>query len=222
MACPACGRELGAEDRFCDACGALTTTDATNDSGEASEQRFDILTTRGGRITGFEVSDLGEEAVARRRWKELDGASHAATARSITERYLDAYNSRDWDAVLAIFAEDLVAVDHRPLGWGEVRDREAFVAIMRSGVTTAADTRLSAEFVGERADAVLFRMVMSGTSDDGASFELVRLIVFAAEGGTVVRGDSFDADADGEAAARACFTARFTGDPAKGPQDGDG
>jgi hypothetical protein len=48
--------------------------------------------------------------------------------------YEEAFRARDWPRVRSLFADDIVAIDHRPLGFGEIRGADAVLTYVRSFV----------------------------------------------------------------------------------------
>src|SRR5262249_47812980 len=93
-----------------------------------------------GRICREEAYDLGQLDIARARFAELaaprieldarpaDGEAAAFPHVAGTMRaFRDAFARRDWDALAAQMAPDLVVDDHRVLGWETVRGTPAYL-----------------------------------------------------------------------------------------------
>ena len=57
--------------------------------------------------------------------------------RQIMERYRDAYNERDWAAMVEVFAPDVRWIDRRLVSWGEGSGRDALIEILRAQIDLA-------------------------------------------------------------------------------------
>jgi hypothetical protein len=58
----------------------------------------------------------------------------------VTSRFVDAYNRRDWDAVRALFADDMVVEDRQPArGFADVRGGDEFVIRLKAGIDDIPD-----------------------------------------------------------------------------------
>jgi class 3 adenylate cyclase/ketosteroid isomerase-like protein len=166
-----------------------------------------------GRVRRGEVfaSDRLGDAIARlyERWAALLGegpgrARAAATACGVAARM----GAFDLDRYAASFAPDVEAVDHRTLGTWSARGADALMEHFRSflalveGATVRAD-----DVLGLRADALLGRMMNSGTDRaGGGAYErpFLLVMVFGPDGHTT-RMEWFDVGREAEALA--CFDA---------------
>jgi ketosteroid isomerase-like protein len=94
------------------------------------------------------------------------------------------FTARDWDALAARLAPDLVVYDHRPLGWDTLRSPQAYIEMLKVLVDLAPDARTRVDHlrVCERGD--LAATTLLGTRD-GGPFEDPRVVV--AEGDSVGR-----------------------------------
>ena len=59
------------------------------------------------------------------------------------EEFARRYNARDFDGVLALVAEDWVMVDHRAIGWEEIRGRDGCRAVLESGPAVVPDVQFA-------------------------------------------------------------------------------
>ncbi len=91
--------------------------------------------------------------------------------------------ARDWDAVAALLAPDVILIDRRLLGWQTLQGREAFVRMIRSLFELAPDAGIRVDHATESGRAQLLVVSSVGTRDGGA-FEIPRI--------AVVEGDAQD------------------------------
>jgi len=105
---------------------------------------------------------------------ELDAryaAGEAATHPPVSASYqslLSAYARRDWDAVGALFATDVVGEDHRLLGFAPARGRQANVRMLQALVELAPDVRLGFDHVCISDRAAFLVGGWRGTREGGA------------------------------------------------------
>jgi class 3 adenylate cyclase/ketosteroid isomerase-like protein len=125
---------------------------------------------RQGRIVAIVLFDLDDRDAA---YAELDAryavgesAAHPLAAAWLAG-YLRAFAARDWDAMAALFAADLVAHNHRLVGWGTLNGPAALLSTAKAQVELAPDTRERVDHVrlGER--GVLFEYAWYGTREGG-------------------------------------------------------
>jgi len=103
------------------------------------------------------------------------------------------------------FAEDVAWVDHRTLGFGSLRGRDALLRAFRSLFATSADLAVRVEDVlALGSGALLVRWTISGTDRaEGGAFERQFLLAWAFGGdGLVIRSEQFDAGREAEALGR--------------------
>ncbi|HEX8123285.1 MAG TPA: adenylate/guanylate cyclase domain-containing protein [Solirubrobacteraceae bacterium] len=60
----------------------------------------------------------------------------------VWDAYCAAFSAQDWDAVRALVHDDVVLVDHRSIGWQEIRGIEAYLDAQRSGAAVAQEPEL--------------------------------------------------------------------------------
>ena len=135
------------------------------------------------RVTSFDEADVATAlAFMNARYRELTG--HAATVEHDLFAGFDAINRGDWAAFEAMLPGDLVAIDHRPLGFAAA-DRHEFVdGWMRGFVAEVANVVIIPVKAYTRGSSVLFRIVSSGTTADGSHYEWDSVLVGTRDGGT--------------------------------------
>jgi len=135
------------------------------------------------RVTSFDEGDVAIAlAFMNARYRELTG--HAATVERDLFAGFDAINRGDWSAFEATLAPNLVAIDHRPLGFAPA-DRHEFVdGWMRGFVAQVANVVMIPVKAYTRGSSVLFRIVSSGTTADGSHYEWDSVLVGTRNDGT--------------------------------------
>ena len=117
---------------------------------------------------------------------------------------IDGWNARDAERLRAVFAEDLVAEDHRRTGTGRSEGREAYLQSVIALWELAPESRFEAGWgwlaIAPHAGAYTARR--SGTLPDGGEFESDFLVVATVEGGRSTRVEIFEIDAADAALAR--------------------
>jgi len=149
------------------------------------------------RAVSVVVFDAEQEEAAR---AELDArflAGEAAAHRHVAatmRAFLTAFARRDWDAVGALFAEDVAVHDQRRLGWEPLSGRAAYVASLRALVELSPDVRLRLDHARLSARGVLWVASWVGTRE-GGPFETPWIIVSEHEAAGIVRRfDQFDVE----------------------------
>jgi GNAT superfamily N-acetyltransferase/ketosteroid isomerase-like protein len=171
-----------------------------------------------GRRTAMVAFDADASDAARaeleRRFYAGEAAEHPNVAATM-QSFVAAFAARDWDALGALFAEDVAVHDHRRLGWEPLRGRRAYVAAMRSLVELSPDVRLRLDDVRLSARGVLWVARWAGTHE-GGPYDTPWISVSEHDAAGVVRRlDQYDLDQ--LEAARARFEALRTGSPASAP-----
>jgi ketosteroid isomerase-like protein len=152
-----------------------------------------------------------EELDRRHAQGELARHPHAADA---MRRFRAAFAKRDWDALGAIFADELVVHDHRRLGWDTLRGRKAYLDALRSLIDLSPDVQLRLEHARTSEHGMLWVASWTGTRE-GGPFEAPWVTVAGHDGdGRVARFDQYDLAQLPEA--QACFEA-LGGDPLRIP-----
>lgn len=110
-----------------------------------------------GRIAAyvrFDDDDL-EAAYAEldARFERGEGAAHPLAAKWLAD-YLRNFATRDWDAMRALFAPDLVGHNHRLVGWGTLQGPAALVSTLGAQIALAPDTQERVDHVQYAPDFV--------------------------------------------------------------------
>jgi class 3 adenylate cyclase/predicted ester cyclase len=112
--------------------------------------------------------------------------------------------TRDVDALLDLYAEDIVLVDHRAIGWEEYRGHEISREVLQSTFSISPDVRFEIDEVlacDERVIAV--RVGFRGRASDGSGdFALLVGLVAVVEDGRRVSVDHYDYNDDAAILAR--------------------
>ncbi len=157
----------------------------------------------GARIAGiaFAPEDL-DAAYAELDARYAAGEAAAERRAAVTRAFSRAFAERDWDALAALLAPDLVVRDHRLLGWEPLHGPDAYVEALRSLVDLAPDVRLRIDHVSIAAPRFLYVTTWVGTRDGGA-FETPSVIVAEVDSEGRIRGfDQYDIDRLDEIRAR--------------------
>jgi class 3 adenylate cyclase/ketosteroid isomerase-like protein len=166
------------------------------------------------RLMVFEpdaLDDAFEELHARYAAAEARAYPRVAAA---MQAFRHAFAERDWEALGALFAEDVLVHDHRALGWDTLRGRAAYVQAMRALVELSPDVRMRLDHVRISARRLLWVASWAGTREGGA-FEAPWVIVSEHDAdGSVRRFDQYDVEQLDEALAR---FAEPGGDPLRIP-----
>jgi len=146
-----------------------------------------------GSIVALVILDVDDLDAA---YAELDAryaAGEGAAYRSIVatwHAFAQALAARDWDALAAVFAPDLVVYDHRPLGWDTMRGPAVFVETFKSLVDLAPDVRLRTDHVTMSAHRRLGIATWLGTRE-GGPFEAPRAVVVEHDASGRIRREDF-------------------------------
>jgi len=134
------------------------------------------------------------------RYQELTG--HVTTVERDLLAGFDAINRGDWSAFEATLPADLVAIDHRPLGFAPA-DRHEFVdGWMRGFVAQVSNVVMIPVKAYARGSSVLFRIVSSGITADGSHYEWDSVVVTRNDGTNSARIEFFSVDQWADAVTR--------------------
>ncbi len=146
----------------------------------AARARFAELATPRSPTAELDARYATGEAAA---FPHIAGTMHA---------FLDAFALRDWDALAARMAPDLVVEDHRLLGWETVRSTADYVRTLHSLVDLAPDTQLRLDHAEMSQRGLIWIGAWVGTRDGGA-FETPWITVSEHDArGIVLRFDQYD------------------------------
>jgi class 3 adenylate cyclase/ketosteroid isomerase-like protein len=92
----------------------------------------------------------------------------------IFDAYCTAFSAQDWDAVRALVHDNVALVDHRSIGWEEIRGIDAFLDAQRSGAAVAERPDLHVARVLEASDhlAIVDAALHAHTHAGGAAVEI--------------------------------------------------
>ncbi|HEX8207406.1 MAG TPA: nuclear transport factor 2 family protein, partial [Solirubrobacteraceae bacterium] len=174
----------------------------SRDSGGETLHRMGwVIAGRGESSTNHEVFDDDDLESMLERYDALRTTIQSGG-------WLDALAARDWEAARALLHDDMVVVDHRPVGWGTDMGADRVIAATRSLGEASPDTRWRSFLVEQHRDhgrvVERVRLTVEGTTD-GAPWEMPFLLVGVIEDGLRTRFEFFDAD--DEEAAGAAFEA---------------
>ena len=158
-----------------------------------------------GRIVAnvrWDVDDLDAAyAEIDARWAAGAAATHPAAALWLAD-YLRYFAAREWTAMTALFAPDLVGENHRLVGWGTRHGPAGVVSTLQAQIDLASDTRERVDHIRTCRNAVLFEYAWCGTREGGA-FENVWLVVVELNAdGVACRADVWEVEQHEQAQAR--------------------
>lgn len=118
-----------------------------------------------------------------------------ATPRRHFDRYIALTNAHDWDALGELVAADVRFVDHRPVGWGEVHGRDAFIEVNRGRLALSPDFEVDGCLLILGKEASLARLLYRGHGERGGEWEEEFLSLATFDDGRATHGELFSADA---------------------------
>lgn len=181
----------------------LTLTRSTFEFTDAdvgpSEIAFLILTQVDdrGRIVVYVRLDLDDLDAAyaelEARWEAGEAAAHPLASRWLPD-YRRFFAARDWNAMAAIMAPDLVSHNHRLVSWGTLHGPAGLVSTMQAQMDLAPDTQVRVDHVRTCAGGVLFGYAWHGTRDGGAFENLFVAVIEIDALGRASRVDVWEAE----------------------------
>ena len=103
-----------------------------------------------------------------------------------------ALRDRDWAALRRVIGEDVVAIDHRPLGFGTIEGRDAFVDYVQGMIAVAPDINLEMTRMLRRYEnGIVAELRWHGTSA-GAPIESTYAIDARVADGRLVHAEFFE------------------------------
>ncbi len=135
------------------------------------------------------------------RWRKDEARSYPAITAAM-QAWQEAFDAQDWDALAAVYSGDLIATDHRLVGWGEFRGPAGLVAAHRAYLELAPDLSMRVVHLRAKARGVLAQGLWYGTRD-GGEFENLQLAVGELDDeGQICRWDIYDPNKLAQAQAR--------------------
>jgi ketosteroid isomerase-like protein len=149
----------------------------------------------------FDLDDL--DAAFAELDARYDAGEGAATRQTpITRAFLRAFAARDWDALAATLAPDLVVHDHRLLGWETLHGPAQYIEALRSLTDLAPDVRLRLDHIETSGRSALYVPVWEGTHEGGAFESPSVFVAELDERDRIRRFDQYDLTQLGDARAR--------------------
>jgi class 3 adenylate cyclase/ketosteroid isomerase-like protein/tetratricopeptide (TPR) repeat protein len=170
---------------------------AADGGGELVQPVGYVVSARDGRAARIEIYEPEDRAVMVARYAEL-GGGQGPLGDLLPERVwgelIRRHAARDLVGLGEIIGPDYALVDHRRLGWEEIRGREALLEHLRNGFEVSTDSRMEVDEVLACDDRVIaLRVTVHGTNlEDGARFDRPLGIVSLLEDGLIVRRDQYD------------------------------
>jgi ketosteroid isomerase-like protein len=179
-----------------------------SDGGGAFEIPYGVvMLVEDGLIRRTERFEPEDRAGMLARYAELGGRREILGDRPperIIAEWARLSSSRNLDKVLELFAADIVRVDHRKLGWDEMRGHDRLREHYQSGLDNWPDIRLEPDEVLACDDRVIaFRYSAHGTSaETGGTFEIALGVVALVDNGVITAWDQYEPDARQDMIAR--------------------
>jgi hypothetical protein len=138
--------------------------------------------------------ELDERFLASDEATELSRAGHDL---------LTAYNTREWERFGALFTDDCVVVDHRPVSGGVMQGAEARILNSQELIALVPNLRMMILAVDrESASLMLARTRSAGTDELGNPVEFVNSVIMRSSGSQISLLEYFAPEAINEAMAR--------------------
>jgi ketosteroid isomerase-like protein len=170
---------------------------AADGGGALAQSMGHVVAVRDGRVARTEIYEPEDRALMVARYAELGGGQGPLGDRPPERAWVECirrHAARDLDGLTAVYAPDWVLVDHRRLGWEEIRGFDGLLDQMRSGFEVTTDVHLEIDEVLACDDRVIaMRLTVHGTNlDCGTRFDRPLGIVSVIEDGRMVRHDQYD------------------------------
>ncbi len=159
-----------------------------------------------GRLVANVNFDTGDARAAQReawaRWAAIDPVAAAVVAP--LSRVLDACNAQDRGRLRTVFADDLVAEDHRHAGIGRLEGADAYVESVVALWELAPDAQQEAgwRWLAQDRHGAITVVRRHGVLPEGGAFESEYLYLYTVSRGLLTRLEGFELDAAGAALAR--------------------
>ena len=157
---------------------ALLVVSAEEQGGDvfATTNHVLVETTAAGQLASIRVFERDD---VDRALDDLDarylagqGAPYAEMIRAVVASNR-AYNARDWDAFRACYAPGVVALDHRPAGWGALEGVDAQMATLQGLIAMVPDVHMTMNTIHDLSEqAILYSARVVGEEIGGGHIEL--------------------------------------------------
>ena len=190
--------------------GALVVSLRWSGTDRASGGHVEWLTFHASRVRGGLYVETHTYADADSALAKLDELSPMAAGTRIARDYVVAINTEDFDALLTLYTEDCVVVDHRPLvGWRDVDSSAGLVASYQSWKERQlGEVTVRAEILVD-AGGPFFRQIFTGAWQ-GGTWEIATDTINTLRDGRIARVETFD---PGQAEARRARAAELRATP---------
>jgi ketosteroid isomerase-like protein len=156
-----------------------------------------VVEVRDHRVARVEIYEPEDRTAMVARYAELGGGQGPLGGRPperVWAEYIRRHAARDLDGLVNAVAPEWVLIDHRQLGWEEIRGHAGLLDYLRSHFEVSADSRIEVDEVLACDDRVIaMRTTVHGTNvDGGARFDRPLGIVSVVENAKIVRHDQYD------------------------------
>jgi ketosteroid isomerase-like protein len=170
---------------------------AAEGGGALAQSMGYIVEVRDGRMARVEIYQPEDRTAMVARYAELGGGQGPLGDRPPERLWAECirrHAARDLDRLAEIIAPRWVLVDHRRLGWEEIRGHDNLLRYLQAGFEISTDSRLEVDEVLARDDRVIaMRTTVHTTNvDGGAQFHRPLGVVSVVENGRMVRHDQYD------------------------------
>ncbi len=172
-----------------------------------------VTLTENGRLLGVESYEPEDLEAMLARFAELRGGEQGGLGSTPIEQgfatYIDCFNARDVDGILALYADDYVLRDHRAISTMEVAGKHALRELFESSFAVSGDLRCEVDEVLACSDRVIavrvaYRGHLSDDDGGGTAENALGIVTMFGDDGLAVSTDQYEYD-DG-----AAMLARFT------------
>lgn len=179
---------------------AVSTTEhgtAAEGGGALAQSMGYVVAVHDGRVARIEVFEPDDREGMVARFVELGGGLSQLGERipeRVWARFIDRHAARDLDGLAGIIAPGWTLVDHRQLGWEQIRTSEGLLAYLRSHFEITLNSRIEVDEVLACDDRqIALRITALGTTVEGrTSFARPLGVVSIVENGQIVRHDQYD------------------------------
>ncbi len=135
------------------------------------------------------------------RWARGAAVVDPAASKWLAD-YLRFFAARDWSAMAALMAPDVLGENHRLVGWGTRTGPAGIVSTLQAQIELAPDTRERVDHVRTCAGALLFEYAWHGTREGGAFENLWIVLIELNADGRARRADVWEPEQLDQAQAR--------------------